>query len=91
MKRIETIIARFPNVGLALSPKAETLPGQLASMGFVCQDEQAPGINWLIADEAAEDVQARHPGMPVLRIGSKVSIYGLKQAIMALFDPSKAA
>jgi hypothetical protein len=91
MKRFETITAQFPNVGLALSPLAETLPGQLASIGFTCQDEQAPGINWLIADEDAEAVKARHPGVPVLKVNSKVSIYGLKQAIVALLDSPNAA
>jgi len=90
MKRIDTVVAQYPNVGLALSAKAETLPGQLSSIGFTCRDEQSPELNWLIADEAVDEVIARHPGVPVLKVNSKVSIYGLKQAILDLFNSQAA-
>ncbi|MBX9635022.1 MAG: hypothetical protein K2X44_08580 [Magnetospirillum sp.] len=87
MKRIETIAAEFPNVGVRLSDQAQALRGQLASIGFTCQDaDKSDGLNWLVVDSQSRELEASHPGLPVLHTGSKVSIYGLKQAILALFN-----
>lgn len=87
MKKIETIAAEFPNVGVQLSEAAQTLRGQLYSMGFTCRDaSETEGLNWLLSDGAGKDLEASHPGLPVLHTNSKMSIYGLKQAILALFN-----
>lgn len=81
MKRIETIAAAHPKVGVLLSPEAEVLRGQLASIGFVTQDAAAPGADWLVTDGDAPSAAA----LPVLRLERKVSIYALKQAIISFF------
>lgn len=87
MKRIETIAAEFPNVGVRLSDQAQALRGQLNSIGFTCQDvDNGEGLNWLVVDNQGHDLEASHPGLPVLHTSSKVSIYSLKQAILALFN-----
>lgn len=87
MKKIETIAAEFPNVGVQLSEQAQTLRGQLYSIGFTCQDAASgKGLNWLLSDSASQDLEASHPGLPVLHISPKMSIYHLKQAIVALFN-----
>ncbi|HTH16080.1 MAG TPA: hypothetical protein VL974_05450 [Magnetospirillum sp.] len=80
MKRIEDIAAAHPKVGVLLSPEAEVVRGQLASIGFVTQDADAPGADWLITDGAVPAA-----ALPVLRIERKVSIYALKLAIISLF------
>lgn len=87
MKRIETIAAEFPNVGVLLSDQAQALRGQLTSIGFTCQDaDKVEGLNWLLVDNQGQELEARYPGLPVLHTNSKVSIYNLKQAIVALFN-----
>ena len=87
MTKIETIAAKFPNVGVQLSEQAQALRGQLTSIGFTCQDAaNSDGLNWLLSDSTGQDIQASHPGLPMLHINSKMSIYGLKQAILALFS-----
>lgn len=85
MKRIESLAAAHPRVGALLSPEAETVRGQLYSLGFTPVDGTQPGIDWLVTDGAAE----APAGVPVLRIAGKVSIYGLRQAIVGLFDGKK--
>lgn len=81
MKRIESIAAARPRVGILLSPEAAALRGQLSSLGFTPCDNTEAGIDWLVTDGA--DL----PGapVPVLRLTGKVSIYTLKQAILGLF------
>jgi hypothetical protein len=87
MKRIEAIATQFPNVGVQLSDDAQSLRGQLYSMGFTCRDAaNTDGLNWLLSDSTSRDLEASHPGLPVLHTNSRMSIYGLTQAIIALFD-----
>ena len=85
MKRIDALAAAHPRVGALLSPATETVRGQLYSLGFTPVDGAQPGIDWLVTDGAAE----APAGVPVLRVTGKVSIYGLRQAIVGLFEGEK--
>ncbi|MBC7952563.1 MAG: hypothetical protein H7Z12_12195 [Rhodospirillaceae bacterium] len=52
---------------------------------FICASTE--GLNWLLCDSTGQDLEASHPGLPVLHTGSKVSIYSLKaNALMLLMD-----
>lgn len=82
MKRIESIAAAHPRVGTLLSPEAAVLRGQLSSLGFTPCDADESGLDWLVTDDAAAQASA----LPVLQVTGKVSIYGLKQAILGLFS-----
>jgi hypothetical protein len=85
MKRIESLAAAHPRVGAVLSPEAAVLRGQLSSLGFTPCDAGEPGLDWLVTDGSTE----APAGVPVLRVTGKVSIYGLRQAIISLFDSQK--
>lgn len=79
MKRLESIAAAHPRVGTLLSFEATNVRGQLASIGFFpC--EGTDDVDWLITDGDTPDA-----GVPVLHLNGKISIYGLKQAVIALF------
>lgn len=84
MKRIEDIAAAYPRVGTLLSPEAESVRGQLTSIGFTPCDGGDSGLNWLITDGSADTPAA---DVPILRLNGNISIYGLKQAIIALLAP----
>lgn len=81
MKRIQSLVTAHPRVGMALSPATETVRGQLYSLGFTPCDSTDSGIDWLVTDGAAAPAD-----LPVLHVTGKVSIYGLTQAIIRLFD-----
>lgn len=81
MKRLEDIAAAAPRVGVLLSPDAATVRGQLASIGFAPQDDIA-SADWIVTDSVDGPTGVK---VPVLHIEGKVSIYNLKQAIIALF------
>lgn len=86
MNRIDSLAASHPRVGAILSPETESLRGQLASLGFTPCGGDDTGLDWLITDGAA----VAPAGLPVLHLSGKISIYNLKQAIIALFDGRKA-
>jgi hypothetical protein len=81
MKRIETIAAAHPRVGLVLSPDTASVGGQLSSIGFTPCDGTA-GVDWVVTDRADAAIGL---DVPVLRLTGKTSIFSLKQAVAALF------
>lgn len=81
MKRIQSIAAAHPRVGTVLSPDTASVRGQLASIGFTPTDGVA-GADWVITDDTAD---VAGTDVPVLHLDGKISIYGLKQAVIALF------
>lgn len=82
MKKIESLAAAHPKVGTVLSPETETVRGQLYSLGFTLCDVGDKAADWLVTD----DTTPTPTGVPVLHITGKVSIYGLTQAIIRLFE-----
>ncbi|MCR6630823.1 MAG: hypothetical protein NVV74_12670 [Magnetospirillum sp.] len=80
MSTIETIAAAHPKVGVLLSPDAQALRGQLGAFGFSVCDASEPGIHWLVTDGDAPAA-----GVPVLRLPTKISMFKLERAILALF------
>lgn len=86
MKRIEFIAAAHPRVGTMLSPNAADVRGQLAAIGFTPSDG-VTGVDWVITDDTADMAGT---DVPVLHLDGKISIYGLKQAVIALFDSQGA-
>lgn len=100
MKRIEIIAAEHPHVGVVLSPQNASLSGQLRSIGFTCHDaangEEGAIYDWLLIDPGADAaliasvVERAGAQVPVLRLDHNVSIFALKQAVIALFKPKAA-
>ncbi|HLO77973.1 MAG TPA: hypothetical protein VK196_16080 [Magnetospirillum sp.] len=84
MKRFESIVAAHPRVGAHLSTETAVVRGQLASLGFAPCDADASGVDWLVNDDTSGPAPA--VDVPVLHLNGNISIYGLKQAIVALFD-----
>lgn len=81
MKRIETIAAAHPRVGLVLSPDTASVGGQLSSIGFT-PSEGTTGVDWVVTDRADAAIGL---DVPVLRLTGKTSVFRLEQAVTALF------
>lgn len=91
MKTIETIATKCPNVGLVLTEQGQSLRGQLGSIGFICHEAAtAEGLDWVVVDSTAKDndLATRFPGLPILAVAPKISMYVLKQAIVRAFNPT---
>jgi hypothetical protein len=83
MSNIESIAATHPKVGVLLSPEAQSVRGQLGAIGFSPCDATDPDADWLVTD--GERTAIGTTSVPVLCVASKMSVFRLEQAIVALF------